>query len=190
MGSEDLVMPQPLYPQPPEGSFVYQPKLLAEQRPQHAAGIGAVTSEWAFLEEQLVKTLAYSIFAHSAEGGGQVARTMLGAIDSMTLRLEIVEEILKTRIPAEEHKFFVETLKQEIRSRAGERNYVCHSIWYVDDKYLDYVITRIDGRYFKYSVKDFSNIVDRIHATNLKMTEFLSRFGRWDGFGPWQSMHM
>jgi hypothetical protein len=41
----------------------------------------------------------------------------------------------------------------------------------------------------KYSVNDLSDICERITATTLKVEEFLSRFHRWDGVGPWNSMH-
>jgi hypothetical protein len=44
-------MPQALYPQPPDGAFSYRPRALVSQRPSHAAGIGAVSAEWAALEE-------------------------------------------------------------------------------------------------------------------------------------------
>ena len=61
-------MPQALYPQPPDGSFSYRPRALVSQRPGHAAGIGAVSAEWAALEEYLTLAMVRSLLAFSDEG--------------------------------------------------------------------------------------------------------------------------
>jgi hypothetical protein len=189
VNSEDLFMPQPLYPQPPEGSFIYRPRALLSKRPNHAAGIGLVSAEWAALEEQLILTLTRSLFAFSREGGFAVAKTMLETVESTATRLEIISSVLEVRIPAEDFKFFETKLRPDIRKRAKERNRVVHSNWYVDDRYPDEVIARIDGNYVKYSVKDFSDIAERIIRLNYNMIEFLGRFQRWDGVGPWNSIY-
>jgi hypothetical protein len=182
-------MPQPLYPQPPIGTFVHRPRILASQRPLHAAGIAAVTSEWAALEDQLIQTLARSLFAFSKEGGYAIATTILEAVESTSIRLEAIAALLETRIPPEDFKFFSENLRPEIRKRASERNKVAHNNWFVHDGYPEHLITLEDGRYVKYSVQDFTDIADRIIAATTRVTVFLVRFHRWDGIGPWNSMH-
>lgn len=182
-------MPQPLYPQPSKGHFKYFPLEVASKRPKHAAGIGAVTSEWSFFETELVATIARCFFAFSAEGGFNAAHTTLGFIDSITLRLEIISELLETRIPPEDFKHFQDVLIKEIRNRAKERNAVVHSYWYADDQHPEYIITWIDERYMKYSAQDFLDIAKRILETNDKVKNFLEQFTKWDGVGPWQSMH-
>jgi hypothetical protein len=179
-------MPQPIYPQPPNGTFPYRARILLSKRPHHAAGIGLVVAEWAALEEQLIQTLVLSLFAFSKEGGYDIARTMLDTIDSITIRLEVIGAILKTRIPADAYTFFDNDLRREIRHRSTERNRIVHGNWCVDDHYPDDVITRIDGRYVKYTVKDFTDIAERIIATTQKATQFLAQFQRWDGEGPWR----
>ena len=59
-----ISMPQPLYPQPPDGTFSYRPRALFSQR---AAGIGAVSAEWAALEERLTLALARSLLVFSED---------------------------------------------------------------------------------------------------------------------------
>jgi len=181
-------MPQPIWPDPPEGTFPYRPRLLLSKRPDHAAGIGAVACEWAALEGSLVQMLSFSLFAFSKEGGYSLAKTALETIESGTIRLEVVAALLKTRIPEDQFALFNSEIRPDIRKRAAERNRVVHSAWCVHDDYPADVIARYDNRYWKYSVKDFSEIAERIVHTTIRMTLFLSKFQRWDGAGPWNSI--
>ena len=129
-------MPQALYPQPPHGAFSYRPRALVSQRPSHAAGIGAVSAEWAALEEYLTLAMVRSLLAFSVEG----------AYSSPSTRLDVIAALLKIHAPKADFEFFANTLRPEIHKRAGERNRILQSIWYVDDRYPDHVITPLDGR--------------------------------------------
>jgi hypothetical protein len=171
-------------PQPVQGTFSYRPKILLQQRPAHAARIGLVVAEWAALEEHLVEMFAYSLFAMALEerGAMQVAKTALEQIDSLTVRLEVMGGLLKTRVKPEEHKYFAETLRPEIRKRASERNRVAHSNWMLCDTEPDYyVVARFPDGDFKYSLKDFEDISDRIIETSNNIATFLMQIRRDDG---------
>jgi hypothetical protein len=159
-------MPQALYPQPPDGAFSYRPRALVSQRPGHAAGIGAVSAEWAALEEYLTLAMVRSLLAFSDEGAYSIASTTLETIESPSTRLDVVAALLKIHAPKADFEFFANTL----------RNRILQSIWYVDDRYPDHVITRLDGRYVKYSVHDITEVSDRIVTTANSIREFVERF--------------
>ena len=169
-------MPQALYPRPPDGAFSYRPRALVSQRPGHAAGIGAVSAEWAALEEYLTLAMVRSLLAFSDEGAYSIASTTLETIESPSTRLDVVAALLKIHSPKVDFEFFANTLRPEIHKRAGERNRILQSIWYVDDRYPDHVITRLDGRYVKYSVHDITEVSDRIVTTANSIREFVERF--------------
>jgi hypothetical protein len=181
-------MPQPIWPDLPEGTIPYRPRLLLSKRPNHAAGIGAVACEWAALEGNFVHMLSFALFAFSKEGGYSLARTALETIESGTIRLEVIAALLRTRIPQDQFEIFDSEIRPEIRKCAGERNRVVHNSWCVHDDYPDHIIARYDDSYWKYSVKDFSDIAERIVQTTTRMTLFLGQFQRWDGVGPWNSI--
>jgi hypothetical protein len=95
-------MPQPIWPDPPEGAFVHRPRILLSKRPQHAAGMGAVAAEWAALEERLNQALAFSFsfFATSKEGGYALTKTTLATIESLLIRLEVMGHFSKPASPS------------------------------------------------------------------------------------------
>src|SRR5262245_24659116 len=98
------VMPKPIH----EGfSFVagYHPRMLIQDRPEHAARIGLVAAEWAALENELIQVFEFSIFSMTDEKyGGIVARTALENIDSLRARLDVIEALLERRVPEERYK--------------------------------------------------------------------------------------
>jgi hypothetical protein len=169
-------MPQALYPQPPDGAFSYRPRALVSQRPNHAAGIGAVSAEWAALEEYLTLAMVRSLHAFSDEGAYSIASTTLETIESPSTRLDVIAALLKIHASKPDFEFFTDKLRPEVHKRAGERNRILQSIWYVDDRYPDHVITRFDGRYVRYSVHDITEISDRIITTANSVREFVERF--------------
>jgi hypothetical protein len=99
-------MPQALYPQPPDGAFSYRPRALVSQRPGHAAGIGAVSAEWAALEEYLTLAMVRSLLAFSDEGAYSIASTTLETIESPSTRLDVVAALLKIHSPKVDFEFF------------------------------------------------------------------------------------
>jgi hypothetical protein len=169
-------MPQPLYPQPPDGVFSYRPRALISLRPGHAAGIGAVAAEWAALEECLTLAMVRSLLAFSEEGAYSIATTTLETIESPSTRLDVIAALLKIHAAKADFDFFANTLRPEIHKRAGERHRILQSIWYVDDRYPDHIIARLDGRYVKYNVHDITEVADRIVSTANSVREFVERF--------------
>ena len=178
-------MPQPV----DKTSFSYSPRRLLTDRPKHSAGIGHVTSEWAALEENLTAMIVYALFSMSSESAPLAVSTMLDRIESITIRLEVIDGLLQSRISADDYKEYVEILRPEIRKRAGERNRVAHGHWQISDKFPQYVGIETKDGFFGYSTKDFEDIADRIIALSDKIKDYLMRLVRTDGVGPWNSMH-
>jgi hypothetical protein len=86
-----------------------------------------------------------SLLAFSDEGAYSIASTTLETIESPS-GLDVIAALLKIHAPKADFEFFANTLRPEIHKRAGERNRILQSIWYVDDRYPDHVITPLDGR--------------------------------------------
>ena len=117
-----------------------------------------------------------SLLAFSHEEAFSIASTTLETIESPSTRLDVVAALLKIHASKTDFEFFATTLRPENHKRASERNRILQSIWYVDDRYPDHVITRLEGRYVKYSVHDITEVSDRIITTANSIREFVERF--------------
>ena len=92
-------MPQPIHSKHQVASFHRHPGHL-KTRPAHAAGIGNVTFEWATLEDELIHLFQFCIFATSSDesAGAPVAATALKEIESVTVRLDVIQALLKQHV--------------------------------------------------------------------------------------------
>jgi hypothetical protein len=116
-----------------------------------------------------------------SQEGYEVVKATLETIENVQIRLEVIVNLLRRQIPADELCYFLDVLGPEIKLRACERNSVVQSNWYVDDKFPDCVVARLGGKYVKYVIKDFSDICERIIDTTNKMIQFFGRFQSREG---------
>jgi hypothetical protein len=132
-----------------------------------------VAAEWAALEEHLISALAFGLFAMTNAQAHKVAKTALYALDSQSARLSVIEALLEQRVAPELHRFFVDTLKHEIRKRAKERNNVVHANWGIAREFPnDVILVSPENEHQRYSLKDFEDITDRIIATSNQVGTF------------------
>jgi hypothetical protein len=173
LGSMDS-MPQPLKRAP--SGIQYRPKILAEERPQHLAGIGLVAAEWAGLENHLIEVTAFCLYALTNPEAHSAVKTALYAVESQRARLDIIKNLLENRGVSELYEYFKEELKPEIEKRAGERNKVVHGHWGIIKEFPDKVILiSDDNEHQSYSVKDFEDIVERIIQTSNNIATFMHK---------------
>jgi hypothetical protein len=164
-------MPQPVLKA--QSSHYYKPKIVLE-RPELAAGIGLVAAEWGALEEHLLTMCTFNIFTWDAAGvaAKEMTEFVLSQIDSLRARLDLVESILEKRLPA---AFLGEWQKiaREVRKRANERNRVVHGHWHASFYFPnDLILRKFDDDPLRYTVKDFTEIADRIIATSNQVQSF------------------
>ncbi|HEY6281103.1 MAG TPA: hypothetical protein VIW72_04830 [Burkholderiales bacterium] len=164
-------MPQPIKP----GCTLHSHPKAVLERPQHAAGIGLVASEWAALEQHLIIFFRGSLqtFARGAGAGSIVAQLAWDAMEGLKTRLDFVTDCLKNRVSVELLEEFKRDMVPEIRKRAQERNKVVHGIWQLCDEYpTDLICTTPGDPDMQYTVKNFHDIADRINATTNIMVKF------------------
>ena len=165
-------MPQPF---PDDRSLRWYDHAILD-RPEIAARIGLVATEWAAFERLLAQMFAVTLFGMGApEGAGEaISQQALGALESLSARLDIISAILKPRIPEELYERFQETVMPDIRGRARERNRVIHGHWLICDDYPNDLIYAPWGkRRLRYTTKDFDDIAARINETSGRFIEFL-----------------
>ena len=167
-------------------------------RPEMAARIGLVTTQWAIFENILAQMFATMLFgpdvreaiaeATLIDGGENVALTIkgteslgetislqaLGALESLTAKLDVISAVLKPRISDELYLHFQNDLRKDIRRRARERNRVVHGPWALCDDYPDDLIyTRPGEKWMRYTAKDLDNIVTHINETRGHVMAFM-----------------
>ena len=108
-------------------------------RPEIAARIGLVVTEWAAFERLLAQMFATMLFGMgmAERTGEEISLQALGALESLTARLDVISAVLKPRIPDELYMHFQKNLKPEIRRRASERARIVHGPWMLCDDYPD-----------------------------------------------------
>ena len=165
-------MPQPF---PIEPSLRWYDRAVMD-RPEIAARIGLVVTEWAAFERLLAHMFATMLF-----GGGMAEHTgetislqVLGALESLSPRLDVISAVLKPRIPGELYMHFQKKLIPEIRRRSRERARVVHGPWMLCDDYPDDLIYAPPGeKRMLYTAKDLDNIATHIIDTGHNVIGFL-----------------
>ena len=164
-------MPQPLKP----GCTLHYHYGVVKERPNHAIGIALVSSTWAALEVDLILMFTYALFAPAFDPREQeaasVARKAWEAMESLKARLDFIESVLKSKIPDDLFRRFVEEVKPEIRRRVSERNRVVHGYWCTSPECPEDLVLH-DEIPMRYTIKDFEDIASRINGTLLMVSEY------------------
>ena len=168
----EIAMPQPF---PVEPSLRWYDHAIMN-RPEIAARIGLVVTEWAAFERLLAQMFAAMLFGMGmAEHTGEaISLQALGALESLSARLDVISAVLKPRIPDELYLHFRDNLKPEIRRRASERARVVHGPWMLCDDYPDDLIyAPLGERRMRYTATDLDNIATHIIDTRDNVIGFL-----------------
>lgn len=164
-------MPQPIK----KINLKIDPQALA-QRPELAAHIAIISSQWATVENRLAH-----IFALVMEDRKEISKAVLAEVTNVRTRLEMITRALEQTAPPEFAERF-RTLYPDILKRAGERARTVHAIWCIHEDFPDYLI-RFEGegdptlKIDKYSAKDFQEIELRLLDLELALTDYW----RWLG---------
>lgn len=133
--------------------------------PEHAAGIGRVAAEWAALEQRLLSSIAFNFFEWGSKEA-KTTKTMLSKIDSLIMRLTLIESLFEDKMPPQKADEWLKIIKPKIRKKAVERNNVVHAQWHACDAHPDKLISLSYGTEpMLYSVRDFHDISERICDT-------------------------
>jgi hypothetical protein len=165
-------MPQPIPHRADIKPFNNRPRIILE-RPKLAALIGAIAAEWGTIDDCLV-----GIYDTAVSHPGGVARAVnpvnvavfeeLGALNP---RLDIIETVLKMRLPSLSEKFA--GLRKALRKSAGERAKFVHQNWSVSDDFPDDLcVARGDGN-VRYQEYDFTQALDRAVEMRKQVQDFL-----------------
>ena len=177
-------------PQPITANTSSKPRHAVLTRPLCALQIAAIVCEWAYVEDMLTLMFSAAMGSHTLreDGGSNVNRNWTALVamrelESIHTRLKIVEKTLIPLLP-DALQIRWQSLEKVIRSRARERNLVAHASWALVDEYpQDLILEDSAGKYFRYSEKDFVDILGRISNVNIETYQFMEAVlaGQRDG---------
>ena len=158
-------------PQPVDVSGA-KPHRQLLQRPELAAHIAAIAAQWTSVEERMAELLS-AAFGHSTKddlGAHSISRnwvalTAIRETETNRVRLKIIDATLGAILKDRAADLFAEweEIRDELNKRGRERNKVVHGNWSLSDEYPDDLILETPrGARFRYTLKDFQDILDRI----------------------------
>lgn len=142
------------------------------QRPEHATLLAIIAAHWAEIEDELAL-----IFAYVAGTIPALAASVLGKVNNLNTRLEMVQTAIEVGIGTAAAARFERELRPAIRKRAGERSKIVHSQWAVHEEYPDAII-RTNGlsdpqiTMEVYDLKDLAEIEKRLLDVQLALKSF------------------
>ena len=165
-------MPQPVpFKQDAQG-FRSFPRVLLE-RQRLAALIGAIAAEWGYIDHMLVQIFDAAV---SHPGGkyrhvNPVNVAVFETLGALRPKLDIIERVLRMRVPKPIADKFVQ-MRKDIRKSAGERAFYVHASWSISDDFPnDLIITSGQGN-VRYQEHDFLQTLDRMVAMRLTVHNF------------------
>lgn len=168
-------MPQPCDPQ----RRSLAPR-LALRRPTCCLQIAGVVSEWAHVERTMALMFSCAMGEHVFTSDGQVhafrdwaAVAVMSTLETLHARVQVIRAALLPRLTPQLVQQW-EGLEKELRARAKERNTVAHTAWSISDEYPnDLILETREGRVFRYSERDFADILDRMCEARQLTESFL-----------------
>lgn len=162
-------MPQPI----PEGLGVGLGHVVLLDKPDLAAMIAAIASEWAGVEDELGRLLATILVSDPVP-----PTRMFYAIGSLNARLDALRAAAEAKLPREKYKQLSENLILTIKKRSKERSNLIHAKWGESRDYPDALIWAAPfwhkdfGKFLAYQKDDFQQILDRIIDLHARLREF------------------
>lgn len=158
-------------PQPISVALELKPWAAAE-RPELACRIAIITTLWTEIEDEIALLFAYATKAEPA-----VSTVILGQVNNLNARLDMVEAAIRHSLSGESADSFRDNLRKEIKKRAGERTTVIHCHWTTHKDYPDHLIstrglTDPQITMWAYSLKDFVDIETRLGQLLISLKEF------------------
>ncbi len=164
-------MPQPIHK--PGMAYRASPQHLLE-RPKLAALIGTIAAEWGYIDRSLITLFERA--NSSTPYKDEVAVTVFDALSNLSLRLDLMEKILKLRVSADLVCEF-QGLRIEIGKRSRERNMVVHASWSITDDLPDDLVSidNVTGVATRYTEHDLKQTLDRITMVRNKLNDYVVR---------------
>ncbi len=160
-------MPQPILVQ----SWT-RPALCLTKRPAQAVLIAAIANEWTLVEGAMVGIVGNAFGRPYKEGEIFELATSsfplsmaMASAETIRSRLSMMENTLGRLIKGTTLLPAWSALERDLRARSKERNRVVHANWGLSDEYPnDLIEVKAEGLpgYFKWSVRDFQGVADRV----------------------------
>lgn len=149
----------------------YNPRAL-RKRPELCSRIVIIASHWANIEDSLAR-----LFASATSIEPAVAAAMLGNIQSLMIRLQVIKTAVDVLVSNDAAAGFQDNLVPRLRKMSGVRNRLVHADWRVHDDYPEQLIhTRSlgnpEGTFFTYSLKDLEEIEGQMETLAIDVQEF------------------
>lgn len=172
-------MPQPINIKDPEsllewGTLSRNPEMLL-QRPTLAAYFAVVLAAWQQIEDRLLLFFAPSL-PNPGEGLNSAAIAVFESIESLQVRLDVIEAIIRVRYPhvLEEYQ---RQLRPAIRRRSKERLAIAHGSWVVWDRHPNELILEPPSDFrgrppVLYNKADFIQIKERMNGLHRDIGKF------------------
>lgn len=165
-----------------DSGVCYGPRILLE-RPDLAALIGCICSDWANVED-LLGTLygnLMGVYLPTTPGAEPalhpVARQIFSEINTIHSRVNLVKKLAAWVIRDEDKKTEMLKVLDEIKNAGKGRNKVAHGIWGICESESDALIYTPDfGHKMIYKKSDFEEILSKIHEAQAKLRRVLYQF--------------
>lgn len=146
-------------------------------RPELAAHIALVSTQWSVIEDRLAH-----IYAMAMGANVDACFVSLAKVINIRTRLDMIAAVLE-RAVSEKMAADFEKLKKLVTRRSAERARIVHSIWCVDDGYPEALIrwrgsSDPELRFEAYDAADFSLIELHLVEVEARLTEFAERLAR------------
>lgn len=150
------------------------------QRPQLAALLGVVASEWAFLENRITHLYAYLMGTYLPRTPGYhspthpVALQVFDTLETQRLRSDLLRKLTKWVVKDPNLITMLgDKVLPAVQKSAKLRNTLVHGHWGVSDEYPDELILMPTfGKKLVYGEADFEEAVTRIIDACRQLTDF------------------
>lgn len=165
-------------PKPFTGNGTENHERAVLERPEQAARIGLVASEWAILERYVLWLFQSAIFQKDKDGDreSQVAAKAWDAMGTIKARLDFIESVATPMFSPELLDEWKKEIAPKIRDRAKERNKIVHGMWHISrERPNALILFNRSEEPWEYNNADFDDISKRMNEMLEKMGDFWRR---------------
>ena len=166
-----------------EGAVYCNPGTMSK-RPELAALIGTICSEWVYVEATLLNFFGIMMKVCPPDTPKEdfpqmhpVAMHIFDKIHTVHARIEVFKNIVQDVIKDDGFKKEVLGVLEKTKKTAKSRNEVAHALWGISDKEPDALImVTIYHKFFVYKENDFENIIQKIQTVGTQLIRVQGRF--------------
>lgn len=146
------------------------------KRPELAALIGSICSDWAYLESSLRMFYAHLMGVYLDPTPGYelpshpVANQIFEEIQTINSRIQLVRKLAEWVIKDEQQKNEVLDVLDKLKKAGKGRNTVAHAVWGICDSEPDaLILLPTFGHKLIYKKRDFETIIEQIKSANKEL---------------------